>query len=239
MNAQELYRAGRLDEAIAALQGVLQADPTNARSRTFLFELLCFAGELERADRQLDVLARAGGDVAAGALHYRAALQAERTRRELCAPTALPPSSMSAAEVSGTFNGRPFQRMVDADPRLGARLEVFVAGQYTWLPLAHVAQVTMAPPQRLRDLLWAPIMVEPAAELRHVDTRELLMPVLTPFAWQHPDPLVRLGRSTDIESLPAGGEAPVGQKLWLIDDEEVPVLELRELVIHERADRAS
>jgi len=44
MNAQTLYQEGRLDEAIQALAGSLRDDPGNVRQRTFLFELLCFAG---------------------------------------------------------------------------------------------------------------------------------------------------------------------------------------------------
>jgi hypothetical protein len=31
--------------------------------------------------------------------------------------------------------------------------------------------------------------------------------------------------------LPDGGDAPVGLKVWLVDGEEFPLLELRELVI--------
>ena len=231
MNAAELYQAGRLEEAITALGDALRSDPTDARRRTFLFELLCFAGEYDRAERQLDVLAREDRDALAGAFVYRSALHAERTRQNLFAPGGTPPSTKRPAEVSGTFNGRPFRSMTDADPRIGARLEVFAAGQYTWLPLEHVARVTMAPPRRLRDLLWAPILVQPVERMRQLELGELLMPVLTPFAYRHADPLVRLGRTTDLETLEDGTDVPVGQKLWLIDDEEVPVLELRELVV--------
>jgi len=43
-----------------ALLAELRDNPTDARRRTFLFELLCFAGEYERADKQLEVLAQAG-----------------------------------------------------------------------------------------------------------------------------------------------------------------------------------
>jgi protein involved in temperature-dependent protein secretion len=42
---------------------------------------------------------------------------------------------------------------------------------------------------------------------------------------------VRLGRRTDTDVLADGTPVPVGQKLWFVDDDEVPILELRELVI--------
>ena len=41
--------------------------------------------------------------------------------------------------VSGTLNGTPFHTLADADPRIGARLEIFAAGQYTWIPLEQIA----------------------------------------------------------------------------------------------------
>lgn len=146
-------------------------------------------------------------------------------------PGRLPPSAAAARPVNGTFNGQPFDSLVDADPRIGPRLELFVAGQYTWLPFEHASTVRMEPPRRLRDLLWAPIVVRPSERMRELELGEVLMPVLTMSAWRNVDPLVRLGRITDVETLDDGDLAPVGQKLWLVDDQEVPILELRELVI--------
>ena len=74
MNPQELYRAGRLSDAIKALSAELRDNPGDTRRRTFLFELLCFAGEYERADKQLEVLAQAGPSSEMGVLLYRSAL---------------------------------------------------------------------------------------------------------------------------------------------------------------------
>jgi type VI secretion system protein ImpE len=230
MNAAELYQAGRLDEAIEALGAALRAAPTDARLRTFLFELLCFAGEFERAEKQLAALAAEGGDAEAGALLYRGALHAERDRLATF-EGALPPSTAVPSPVRGTLNGQPFDELTDADPRIGPRLELFVAGQYLWLPLEHVAAVSMEPPRRLRDLLWAPIQVRPAPAFQQVELGEALMPVLTAGAWRDADQLVRLGRVTSVTALPDGQLVPVGQKLWLVDDEEFPLLELRELTI--------
>jgi type VI secretion system protein ImpE len=231
MNAAELYQAGRIEDAIRALADALRDDPTDARRRTFLFELLCFAGEHDRAEKQLDVLAQGDRDAQVGAMLYRGALHAERTRQGMFSPGGMPAGSAQPAPVSGTFNGTRFDVMTDADPRVGARLEIFAAGQYTWLPLQHVSTVRMEAPKRLRDLLWAPIIVRPSEAMKALELGEMLMPVLTPDASRHPDPAVRLGRTTDLQQLDTGEEVPVGQKLWLIDGEEVPVLELRELVV--------
>lgn len=234
MNAAELYKAGHLDQAIEALGVGLRDNPADARGRTFLFELLCFAGSFDRAEKQLDVLAREGHEAETGALLYRGALHAERIRQEMFERGGLLPSTTEPGPVSGTFNGAAFDSLEDADPRIGARLELFVAGQYTWLPLEHVESVTMQPPRRLRDLLWAPVVVRPSQRMQELELGEVLMPVLTPGAWRHPDEQVRLGRVTEVEDLADGRAAPVGQKLWLIDGREVPLLELRELTIAAR-----
>ena len=81
--ARELYAAGRLDSAIDALGAELRNAPTDAHRRTFLFELLSFAGQYDRAEKQLDVLARDGTDAELAVLPYRAALQAERVREHI------------------------------------------------------------------------------------------------------------------------------------------------------------
>jgi len=236
MNATDLYRAGKLDEAIGSLNQSLRGDPTNGRLRTFLFELLCFSGDLDRAEKQLDVLARSGKQAAMGALVYRSALHGERLRRSVFAPGGMAPSSAAPRAVKGTLNGKPFNSLEDADPRVGARLEIFAAGQYTWLPLEQVAAVSMAPPKRLRDLLWAPVIVRTSPDFKGVELGEVLLPVLTPEAHQSADAEVRLGRVTDWQTLDDGTDVPVGQRLLLVDGEPFPLLELRELEIAGTAD---
>jgi len=230
VNAQELYQAGELGDAIASLSADLRANPTDAGRRTFLFELLCFAGAYDRAQRQLEVLGSGGREAEMGALVYRSALYAERRRSEMFERGEFP-TGAEPRTVSGTIDGRPFASIADADPRIGARLELFVAGQYTWLPFEHVASVTMSPPQCLRDLLWVPAHVVPAPQLVGLQLGEVLIPALTPLAWRHPDNLVRLGRVTDWQRLDTGVDAPVGQKLLLVDGEEIPILEIRKLEV--------
>lgn len=232
MNATELYRAGRLDDAIQALGSALRDNPADAQRRTFLFELLCFAGQYDRAEKQLDILADGGPQAEIGTLVYRGALHAERMRQEMFAADRLPEGGRPPRAVSGTLNGRRFERFTDADPRIGPRLEVLAAGQYLWIPFEHIESIRLEPPQRLRDLLWAPAIVRTGPSFRGVELGEVLVPVLSPLAWRHADDEVRLGRVTAWEALGDAAEAPVGQKLFLIDDEEeVALLEIRELVI--------
>jgi type VI secretion system protein ImpE len=229
MHARQLFQAGRLDEAIEALGAEVRDNPTDAQRRAFLFELLCFAGQFDRAEKHLSVLGSNGRDAEMGALLYHAALHAERLRQEMFEKETFPVSS--ARIVGGTINGQSFTTITDADSRIGPRLEVFAAGQYMWLPFEHIATVRMEAPKRLRDLLWAPAIVRPAESFKGLEMGEALIPAIAPLTWRHPDGAVRLGRVTEWVELEDGGQSLVGQKMLLVDDEEFPILELRELEI--------
>ena len=231
MNADELLRAGQLDEAIESLGVELRGNPADTQRRTFLFELLCFAGEHDRAEKQLDVLTGGSREAQLGALLYHGALYAERTRQQMFQNHTYPAANAALPAPSGTLNGRPFQSLVDADPRIGARLEMFAAGQYLWVPFEHLATVRMCTPKRLRDLLWAPAVVRAGPGFRGLELGEVLVPAVAPLSWQHPDAAVRLGRLSEWIALEDSTEAPVGQKLLLVDGAEFPILELRELDI--------
>jgi type VI secretion system protein ImpE len=232
VTASELFKAGKLDEAIATLGAELRKDPTDAQRRVFLFELLSFAGEFERAEKQLDVAGQGGREASMGALLYRSALHAEKNRQQMFESQQFPVGGAVPAPVSGTLNGSAFKALTDADPRIGARLEVFAAGQYLWIPLEHVASVEIPPPERLRDLLWAPAIVQTGPSFRGLELGQVLIPAITPLSWQYEESEVRLGRVSEWVALDDGTEVPVGQKLLLVDGEELPILELRNLEIH-------
>ena len=101
MNAIELYRAGRLKEAVQAVGAELRDNPADTKRRTFLFELLSFAGEYERALKQLDVLAQQGPQAEMGTLGYRAAIQAELQRQDLFRSKSFPELSAATAASAG------------------------------------------------------------------------------------------------------------------------------------------
>ena len=231
MNPQELYRAGRLTDAIKALSAELRDNPTDAKRRTFLFELLCFAGEYDRADKQLEVLGQAGPTSEMGVLLYRSALYAERQRQDLFSRGEFPEEKEEAGSSrGGVVNGKQFSVFSDTDPRIGARLELFAAGNYLLLPLEHVASIQIPPPKRLRDLIWTPAAVRTTPSFKGTELGEVMLPVLAPFSWQNTDEAVRLGRATVWErSEGSDYQVPFGQKMWLVDEEEIPFLELREL----------
>ena len=51
MTASDLFKAGRLREAIDAQLAKVKGQPTDQAARFFLFELFLFSGDLDRARR--------------------------------------------------------------------------------------------------------------------------------------------------------------------------------------------
>jgi type VI secretion system protein ImpE len=229
MLANEWLQAGKLSEAIQELSEQVRKHPLDASLRAALFEALCFAGEYDRCEKQLDVLAQGGKTAELGALFYRAVLRAEKTRQQFFAGKEYLNQPQAGPMRAGRLNGSAFQGIGDMDSRIGPRLEVFLAGAYMWVPFEHVTSITVQPPKRLRDLMWAPALVRTAESFKGADLGEVLLPVLSPGSWRHADDQVRMGRVTVWDQQDDGEEVLLGQKMFVVDGQEVPILELRNL----------
>lgn len=226
----DLLKAGKLSEALQTVIQTVRDNPTDDKARTFLFELLCFSGEYDRAEKHLDALLENKTETLHGSLLYKAALHAQRTRESFFANSEYKNASAETAPVvSATINGKEYSSVRDADPRIGARLEVFAGGSFMWIPFQHLERVDIEQPRKLRDLLWTPARVVPTATFKE-ELGDVLLPALTAEATRDESELVKLGRETYFGIDEDGYEIPVGQKLILADDEEIPLLEIRELV---------
>ncbi|MBL8232391.1 MAG: tetratricopeptide repeat protein [Bryobacterales bacterium] len=228
MSPRELFQAGKLNEAVQALSAELRDNPTDARRRTFLFELLCFSGDFDRARKHLELLAKENQNAGMGALLLEGLMNSERTRNDVFEKKEFPHAPSSPTPIRGTLNGTPFEDFRDADPRIGARIEIYSAGAYIWIPLQHVERVEAEAPKRLRDQFWAHVIVQTGPAFQQAELGECYTPVLYPFSFKHPDENVRLGRMTVWED-EDGQEIPYGQKTFLVDGEEVSLLEIRKL----------
>ena len=82
MNGSELFAAGDLTAAVVALTEQVKRNPTDQNSRGLLAELLCLAGELERADKQLEVLSNQDPEAAPALAVFRQVIRAELARSE-------------------------------------------------------------------------------------------------------------------------------------------------------------
>lgn len=83
MNAADLYLEGKLSAAIDAIAEEIRDEPNSASKRAFLVELLCFAGEFERADKQLNTMVSLDAKAALTASTWRQLVRAAQTRRDV------------------------------------------------------------------------------------------------------------------------------------------------------------
>ncbi|KAA5604540.1 tetratricopeptide repeat protein [Roseospira marina] len=88
--ATDLFQSGDLDGAIAALTAVVKSSPTDVQARARLAEMLCFTGEIDRADKMMEVVGKQDTDHAVGIALFRrvmrGAIQREQVFREGRAP---------------------------------------------------------------------------------------------------------------------------------------------------------
>ena len=228
MKAKELLDGGKVRDAERALSASLRDNPADVAQRTFLFELLCFSGQYDRAEKQLGVLAKGSHEAEIGAVLYYSALHAEKTRHAMFQKQEFPATAPTNS-TPGTLNGKPFESISDADPAVGPRLEMYAAGAYLWIPFEHIASVQITPPRTLRDTLWTPASILTGPGFKGTDIGQVIIPAIYPFSWKSDDESIWLGRTTDWVRDDAGHEFPVGQKMFVVDGEEVPLLEIRSL----------
>lgn len=254
--AKELLDSGQLKAAIDAITAEVKANPADVPRRTFLFELLCFSGEWDRAEKQIDVIGQQSIQSAMAVQVYRANIQAERSRERLfdagTAPhfltepppyidtclegirkqkegdTAAARALLDKAEeerpaLAGRWNEKPFLDARDYNDLVAPALELIVKDKYVWLPLDQVRSLKIEPPKKLRDLLWIPARVE----AKDGTIGEVFLFGLYALSHRHTDDQVRLGRMTDWKD--AGGDLYLGAgpRLFLVDEDEQPALEIR------------
>jgi type VI secretion system protein ImpE len=156
--AAELYQAGQLNAAIEAQLQAVRSAPLDSGRRTFLFELLAFAGQWDRADQQLAVMAQETAEKGWGATVYQNLLKAERARQMVFAGQARP------------------DVFLDPPPFIATRceaLELFTRGtpEATAAGLAKLAESDATVPT-----IQGTINGQPVTGLRDAD--DLLSPIL-------------------------------------------------------------
>ena len=259
--AEESLRNGDPAAALEQLQEQVRARPEDARLRVFLFQLLCVLGQWERALNQLKVASGLDAGTLAMAQMYGEAVRCEAIRREVFEGRKSPmvfgePEQWLALLIesllvsaqgetaraeqlrlrafdeadtsAGDINGQPFAWIADADSRLGPVLEAVINGRYYWVPFARLSRVTLEAPADLRDVVWMPAQLE----FENGGQSVALLPVRYPGSESSPDGLIALSRKTIWEEMSEDAHRGLGQRVLATDVADVPLLELRTLVIH-------
>jgi type VI secretion system protein ImpE len=138
-------------------------------------------------------------------------------------------SASARGSLKGAKDGNPFSDFKDADDILAPFLEIFLQGEYCWLPFSEVKELTLQAPSTLRDLLWVPARVA----LHHRALGDVFVPVQYFGSSKHENDLVKLGRMTDWKSVAGGTLLGAGQRTLLVDEVECPILEIRKIEFSE------
>jgi type VI secretion system protein ImpE len=249
MTGSELFHAGRLREAIDAQVAKVKSQPTDRSARFFLFELLLFVGDLDRARKQLDVLNYDDPRHSAAAEQYKLALDAETKRRAVFAGSEQPKVLAAAPEhVRQRLEALPYlargefaearKRLDEANasvPKLsgvlnGKPFDQLFDGDERFGTVLEVfgtgGVYTWVPLEQVESITMNPpqaprdVILRPAnIVLTDGVSGDVLMPGLYPNTHEHAEDEIKLGRGTEW----LGGEGEVthgaGGRLLLAGNE--------------------
>ena len=256
--AKALYESGQLAAAIEAVTQEVKANPTDMTRRTFLFELLAFAGEWDRAEKQLDVIGNQNDKSVLGVQVYHHNIKAERERERLFSeglqPHFLsePPSyvDLHLAAINRVREGNmqearaTLDRAEEERPAISGKLngqafdDFRDASDLTGAVLELVVQDKYAwiPFEHIKRLAVAPPknlrdIIWPAARVESTNgtVGEVFLLALYEGSSRHPSDQVRLGRMTDWQALSDDTYRALGLRLFMVGEDDKAVLELRSI----------
>ena len=256
--AKELLDLGHLQAAIDELTGRVKANPTDLQQRTSLFELLLFAGDWDRAERQLEVIGHQSMETGLGVQIYLDNIKAERDRSRLYSdglrphfvgdPPAYVDLHMDAINRLREGNLREARETLDrAEEERPAFTGTFNGHRFSdfrdyndlvgpVLEMIVKDQYTWLPFEQLTR-----IEIDPPKQLRDLvwapariesadgTSGEVFIPCLYEGSRLHPNDQVKLGRMTDWKDIGAGLYLASGLRLFLVDGDDKALLEVRTL----------
>jgi type VI secretion system protein ImpE len=237
----------------------VKAHPQDAQARMGLFELLCFAGQWERAAWQLDALEAVSADAAARDLVLcRDLLAAQQKRDQFLATGSLPRFFIEPPSTLSTIF-EAWDRLRAGEPALAAEwLADFEAGRLA--PRGRLGSVAFEDFRDTDDLFagaleafaggayyWVPwedityLDVPPPRSVRDLlwapariamaqgVLGEIYLPCLYPASAAQSDDLIRIGRKTAWVDAGCGLSRGVGLKTFLADEAFRTIFELQAL----------
>jgi type VI secretion system protein ImpE len=260
MKASELYQAGKLQDALSAQIEEVKADPVNPDKRLFLFTLWLFAGDLDKARRQLDAVKYGDIQVDAAVDRYKKLMEAEAKRRRLFTESLQPSFFMDAPESTAwrldAINRMRENRLDEAASLVQKANEALpsLRGELNQKKFDGIRDFDdlfagIVEVMAQGEYFWVPIeeilalgMNEPKTprDLIYIPARltliggqegEVFLPALYPNTYQHSDDAVRLGRAFDVKQVAEGLTLGQGQRNYLVGEDAVGLLEWRQLFI--------
>ncbi|MEW6289761.1 MAG: type VI secretion system accessory protein TagJ [Thermodesulfobacteriota bacterium] len=261
MTVKELIKAGNLGEARQQLVAAVRDNPGDTAARTLLFQVLCYCGEWDKADRHLEAIAAQDVSREAGVLGYRNLIRAEKERLAVMEKGGIasfltePPAYLDlyaaaqaklaekkADEAAALFKQIDEQipaisGLVNNSPFAGFRDTDSLLAPFLEV-LAHDRYLWVAF-ESLRELAITPpkTLLDLLWVSAHVTTWEgyamnCYLPALYPGSFRHADERVRLGRMTDW--IPLGGVLTrgAGQHVYAVGGQDMAILEIRDVTFN-------
>ena len=248
--------SGDLSGAVEAALRLVKTNPTNATARTFLFELSCFSGDWDRAEKQLDVIGHQDPAAMIGSLIYRQNFKAERDRMRLFSDgvkpgfmTAVPPyvedllSANNRLREGSVFEARSVLDSVEEN-RPAFKCSVNGEG---FSDFRDYNDLTMCVFEAFHKdaYMWLPFesvqkveffepktlrdifWIQANVELTSGIGGEMFFPALYSGSWKSDNDQVRLGRMTDWRD--AGEELFIGEgmRMFWMDGRDKSILDIR------------
>jgi type VI secretion system protein ImpE len=261
MTASELYKAGKLADALAAQLQEVKAKPADQSRRLFLFELAVFAGDLDRASRQIEAVSYSETERELATVGYRKLLDAERLRRRLFTESlspkflADPPDHVRIRleAINRIREGRVAEAselLTKANELVPAMNGTLNGKAFEGIRDADDLFGSVIEVMAHGNYYWLPLeqvaclaLTEPRfprdliwtpARLMMTEGEhgEIFLPALYPGSHEHTDDQVKLGRSTDWKTLEGGAVLGVGGRTYLVGDDASSLPEWRELQIN-------
>jgi len=260
--AEDLVGQGDLKGALAELQDSVRDNPSDARLRVFLFQLLCIKGDWSRALTQLNVSADLDSQNLLMAQTYRELLQCEGYREAVFAgdksplvfgePAVWMGEMMQALTTSAEGNGEKARAVVDSafdksEPRAGTIDDK----PFEWLADADMRLGPVLEAMVNGKYYWIPLdNIQAITFSAPEDLRDLVwlpaeftwttegvspgfVPARYPMSSASDDASLAMGRKTEWNDLGAEFYTGVGQRLFSTDMDDYALLETREIKFHD------
>lgn len=263
MNVHQLFAEGKLPEAIAAATESVRQKPLDADARGLLAELLCFTGQWERVDKQLETLLQQHPDATLGIAVWRQVLRGEMARQQFYGEGRLPeftapPEAAVRASLEASILVRE-GRSAEAQQMLAAVEPRSLRGTCNGQPFTGLADLDelLAPVCEVLTstgkYYWIDWAAVERVEFRppkrprdliwrraHMVVRggpdgEVYLPTLYAGSAEAADDRVKLGQMTDWTD---GTNAPLrglGQRMIRAGDHDLAWMELNEIAVADSA----
>lgn len=247
---QELLQEARLTDCILHIETQLRDDPLNVDLKSSLIELLCINGELDRADKQLNYMVQKHPDFLIGASNLRQLILAEQSRQDFLIGKSVPnlftesdehieafmklrvelnqgnqqnitESALALEEkrpeITVQLNDETVNEFRDLDDSLGGFIEIFgTDGKYYIAQIKDIDYIHFKPVRSIIEQVWRRVELS----IKDGPSGEAHIPLV--YANSVTD-AEKLGRETDWQEKAPDMMIGVGQKMWFVNGQAVPL----------------